>query len=102
MTSAGSIAFAPPLLDLFGGEAEDEDVLGADMIADLDVGAVEGADGEGAVQRQLHVAGAGCFHAGGRDLLGEIGGRHDLLGEADIVVGEEHDLEQAARRPDRR
>ena len=47
---------------------------------------------------ELHVAGAGGFHAGGRDLLGEVGGGNDHLGEADIVVGQEHDLELAADR----
>jgi hypothetical protein len=57
------------------------------MVADLDIGAVERADGQRAVQRELHVAGAGGFHAGGRDLLGEVGGRNDHFGEADIVVG---------------
>ncbi|OIQ69339.1 serine acetyltransferase [mine drainage metagenome] len=30
----------------------------ADMVADLDIGAVERADRQGAIQRQLHVAGA--------------------------------------------
>ena len=66
------------------------------MVADLDIGAVKRADGQRAVERQLHVAGAGSLHAGGGDLLGEIGGRNDHLGEADIVVGEEDDLQPSA------
>ena len=41
----------------------------ADRLADLHVGAVERADGERAVHRELHVAGAGRLLAGGRDLL---------------------------------
>jgi starch phosphorylase len=41
----------------------------ADQISHLDIGAVERADGQRAVQRHLHVAGAGGFHAGSRDLL---------------------------------
>jgi hypothetical protein len=44
-----------------------------DLLADLDVGAVERADGERAVERQLHVAGARGLLAGGGDLLGEVG-----------------------------
>ena len=59
-------------LDLGRRQAEDEDVVVADEIAQLDVGAVERADRQRAVQRHLHVAGAGGLHAGGRDLLGEI------------------------------
>ncbi len=74
----------------------------ADALADLDVGAVERADGQRAVERELHVAGAGRFHAGGRDLLGEVGRRDDRLGEADIVVRQEHDLQPAAHDADRR
>src|SRR6202044_2736503 len=73
--------------------AEDRDVLGADMVADFNIGAVQRADGQRAVERELHVAGAGGFHAGGRNLLGQVGGGNDHLGEADIVVGEERDLQ---------
>ena len=88
--------------DLLGGQAEDEDVLRADVLADLDVGAVERADGERAVERELHVAGARGLHARRRDLLGEVRGRDDRLGEAHVVVGQEHHLQQVAHRPGRR
>ena len=37
------VAGGAELLDLAGAEAEDEDVVGADAVADLDVGAVLGA-----------------------------------------------------------
>ena len=63
------------------------------MIADFDIGAVERADGQRAVQRELHVAGAGGLHARGRNLFGQVGGGNDHFGEADIVVGQEHDLQ---------
>ena len=53
-----------------------------DMLADLDVGAVERADGERAVERELHVAGARGLHAGGRDLLRQVGRRDHELGQA--------------------
>src|SRR5207245_2807665 len=76
--------------------AEDRDVFDADMIADFDIGAVKRADGQRAVQRELHVAGAGGFHARGRNLFGEIGGGDDYFGKADIVVGEEDDLQAFA------
>src|SRR6201999_2840454 len=50
-------------------------------------------DGDRAVERELHVASAGGFHAGGRNLFGKIGGRDDHFGQADIVVGKERDLQ---------
>ena len=83
-------------LDLLDGQAEDEDVVVADLLLDLDVGAVERADGERAVERELHVAGAGGLLAGGGNLLGEVGRRDDFLGERHAVVGQEGDLELAA------
>ena len=61
--------------------------------ADLDVGAVVGADGQRAVQRELHVAGARGLGAGGGDLLRQIGARHDHLGHRDAVVRHEHHLQ---------
>ena len=85
-----------PGVHLGGGEAEDEDVLGADMLAHFDIGAVERADGQRAIERELHVAGAGRFHAGCRDLLGQVGGGDDGFGEGHVVVRQEGDLEQAA------
>ena len=72
--------------DLLGGHAEEEEVLGPHLLADLHVRAVERADGERAVERELHVAGARGFLAGGRDLFGQVGGGDQLLGEADVVV----------------
>ena len=47
--------------------------------------------------RELHVAGARGFLAGGGDLLGEIGGRIDALAARDVVVGQEDDLQPVAR-----
>ena len=65
------------LADLLGAQAEDVDVVLADLFGDLDVGAVAGADGQRAVHRQLHVAGAGGLHAGRRNLLAQVGGGND-------------------------
>ena len=64
----------------------------------LDVGAVERADGERAVEPELHVAGARGLHAGGADLLGEVGAGDQDLGQADVVVRQEQDLQPLADR----
>jgi len=45
------VALGPERFDLLDGEAEDEDIVGADLLADLDVGTVERADGQRAVER---------------------------------------------------
>ena len=81
--------------------AENKDVVLADVLADLDISAVERADGDGAIERKLHIAGAGGFHAGGGNLLGQVGGRNDRLGKAHTVVRREHELQPVADRPGR-
>ena len=75
--------------------AEDKDVLVAHLLADLDVGAVERADGERAVQGELHVARARGLLAGRGDLLGNVGRRDDLLRERHAVIRQERHLEPA-------
>ena len=87
------VAFGVEFLHVGHFESEDEDVVVANLLADLNVGTVERADGERAVEGELHVARAGSFFAGGRNLLGEIGGGDDALGERDAVVGQEGNLE---------
>ena len=82
--------------DLLGGVAEEEEVLVAGLLADLDVGAVERADGQRAVHHELHVAGAGGLLAGGRDLLRQLGRGADLLHQRDAVVGQEGHAQQLA------
>jgi hypothetical protein len=57
------------LRDLLGRVTEDEDVLGADLFHDLDVRAIQGADGQRAIERELHVARARGLGAGRGDLL---------------------------------
>ena len=63
------VAALPQRLHLGRAQAKDEDVVIAHVLANLDVGAVVGADGQCAIERQLHVAGARGFGAGGRYLL---------------------------------
>ena len=55
--------------DLRFGVAKEEEVFGADLLADLHIGAIEGADREGPIHGELHVAGAGGLLAGGGNLL---------------------------------
>ena len=80
---------------LVSGEAEDEDIVVTDPFPDLDICAVQGADGECAVECELHVAGARRFHAGGGNLLGQVGGGDDFFSQSDPVVGYEDDLNAA-------
>lgn len=44
----------------------------------------------------LHVARTGSFRSGGRDVLADVGGWHDNLTLADIVVFDKDDLEEIA------
>ena len=54
-----------------------------------------GADGQSAVEGELHVAGAGGFLAGLGDLLVEVGGRDEVHGQLDVVVPREVDVQLA-------
>ena len=74
------------LLDLLGRGAKGVDVLVAHEFGDLHVGAVERAQGQGAVEHELHVGGAACLLGGQADLLGNVGGGDHTLGSGDVVV----------------
>jgi len=89
------VAIFVELVDLVDGHAEEEEVLGADTLTDFDVRTVQRTDGEGAVEGELHVAGAGRLLAGLGDLLVEVGGWDEVLGEADVVVPREEDVQLA-------
>ena len=92
----GVVAALVQRVHLLDVHAEDEDVVVAHLLSHFDVGAVEGADGERAVQHELHVAGARGLGAGGRDLLAQVGGRDDLLGKRHAVVLQVDHLELVA------
>ena len=92
----GIVAASVEIGDAFDGEAEDEDVVRPDFLQDFNVGTVESADGEGTVEGEFHVAGAGGFFARRGDLLGEIGSGNDALGDGDAIVWHEDDLQLAA------
>ena len=89
----GVVALGLELADLMGLETEEEDVLISQNLVHLDVGAVQGADGHGAVHHELHVAGAAGLLAGSGDLLAQFAGGHKLLGQRDPVVLQKDDLE---------
>ena len=78
--------------DLIGGLAEDIDVFIANLLVDLYIGTVHGAEGQGAVQHELHVAGAGSLLGGKADLLGQVAGRDELFSGGDVVVLHKHHL----------
>lgn len=61
--------------------AEDEEVLFSSFLRHFHVGSVHGADGEGSVQHELHVPGAGGLGAGSGDLLRQVGRRDDCRQE---------------------
>jgi hypothetical protein len=91
--ATGAVQTHPRLVKASGlaqGFADYDDDVAAHPLADLDVGAIEGADREGAIEGHLHVAGAGGLHAGGGDLLGEVHRRIDALAQLHAEVGEEH------------
>ena len=89
----GHIALPLQCSSLIGMEAEEEHVLIAQHIVHLHVGAVQSTHGEGTVHHELHVAGAAGLLAGGGDLLTDLAGGHEDLGQGDAVVLQEHHLE---------
>ena len=54
----GAVTVAVQLLDLIGGVAEEHEVLLTHLLTNFDIGPVKGADGEGTVEGEFHVAGA--------------------------------------------
>ena len=67
-------------LHLVGGQTEEEEILMTHLVADFDVRAVQGADGQGPIHGEFHVAGAGGLHPGGGNLLRKVGRRIDPSG----------------------
>ena len=81
------------LLDLFGRGAKGVDVLVAHEFGDLDIGAVERAQGQSTVEHELHVGGAARLLGGQADLLGDVGGGNHALGSGDVIVLDHDDLQ---------
>ena len=80
---------AAAALDLFGGQAEQKEVLLLRGFRHFDGRAVPRANSQGAVHHELHVARAAGLVTGGRDLLRDVTGRDELLGDRDTVVRHE-------------
>ena len=93
---------APAVGDLIGGQAEQEKIRLTGLRGHLDRRPVAGADRQGAVHHELHVAGAAGLEAGRGDLLGNVAGGNQPLGQADVVLGQEEDLELVRSTRDRR
>ncbi len=57
--------------NLFGGEPEDEDIRFTHLLADFDIGPIERADRQCAVEGEFHIAGSGSLGAGSGDLFAD-------------------------------
>ena len=75
--------------------AENEDVLLAHRFADFHIGSVKGADGQCAIQGELHVSRAGGLLTGRGDLFRDVRGGNDLLRQRNPVIGQKHHLQPA-------
>ena len=76
------------------GDKTRTDVALPDLLRNLDVRTVDGADEKATVQAELHVGRARRLRAGRGDVLGDIGGGDEDLGEGDGIVGEEEEGEE--------
>ena len=65
------------------------DVALADLLCDLDVCTIDGAEEETAVETELHVRRTGRLRSGGGDVLADVGRGDEDLSEGNGVVGEE-------------
>ena len=91
--AARRVALGLPSFDLVGRQAEQEEILVADRVADLDVGTVQRPDGQRPVHGEFHVAGARRLLACRGDLFRQIGGGIHALAVLDVEVRQEHHLE---------
>src|SRR5215475_7347135 len=89
-------AMGTQLLNFLGLQAEDKNIFLADLLHDLDIGTIERTDGQGAIHRELHVAGARGFGPGSRNVFAEIGSWDDLFRQEHPIIGQKHDLDQLA------
>ena len=73
------VAHAFQCVDFGSQHTKDDLVVLTGGIGDFHVRAVQGAQGDCAVQHELHVAGAGSLLGGKADLLGQVAGRDQLF-----------------------
>src|SRR6516162_4606529 len=72
---------AAAALDLVRGQPKQEEIVLAGLLRHLDRRAIAGAERQRSVQHKFHVAGAARFVPGSRDLVRNIGGRDQPLGQ---------------------
>ena len=88
-------------IDLLCFKAEQEEVFSPHLFTDFHIGSIQGADGEGSVHGELHVAGAGGFLPGGGNLLRQLRRRIHPLTKGDVVIRQEHHLQPVPHNPGR-
>lgn len=83
-------------LDVLSEVTEQECVLLADVLGDLNVGAVDGAEKQCTVQAELHVTSTRGLGTGCTDLNTDVRSGDQNLGDRDAVVGNETDAQEVA------
>src|SRR4030095_2469871 len=86
------------LCDLLCSQTEEEKVLGADFLANLDICAVERADCKRTVKSKLHITGSARLLARGGNLFGQISGRINKVSGRYVEAGEINHLSTVAHR----
>src|SRR5262245_32608571 len=79
----------------FRRQAEEEEVFLTCLPSHLDGGTITGADSQGSIHHELHVARATGLIARRRDLLGYITGGNQSLRKTDVILGEEQHFKTA-------
>mmetsp|Transcript_40500 Transcript_40500/g.114719 ORF Transcript_40500/g.114719 Transcript_40500/m.114719 type:complete len:214 (+) Transcript_40500:475-1116(+) len=74
-------------------DTEDEEVLLATLLGNLNVGTVHGADDQGAVHLELHVGCPRSLSSGSGDVLAQLSGWNQRLGPGHVVVRNEDQLQ---------
>src|SRR6185369_7194896 len=84
------------LCDLACVETEEEEVLFPSLCRHLDRSAVACSNRQGSIHHEFHVACAAGFISGSRNLVGNITGGDQSLGEGNAVIRKKHDFEPAS------
>ena len=86
----------PNPIDSFNSLTKYEHVLLADLLRNLNIGAIHCSNDEAAIHHKFHVGGTRSFCARSRNVLRELRGWDDHLSRGDVVVGQEDHLEKVA------
>src|ERR1700751_4399483 len=74
------------ILNLFDGQAKQEQVLLPCFLRHFDSRAVQSADRQSSIHHELHVAGSAGLVACGRNLVGDIARRDQPLSQRNVVL----------------